>query len=134
MYNKVVMIGNLTRDIELKYIQNGTAIGKSSIATNHSYKTQSGDKKDEICFLEFDIFGKPAEIISQYVKKGQKILLEGRLVLQQWTAQDGSKRSKHSLRVETFKLMDNRDTAKEQSQSQVQQQVQPQSQNQEIPF
>ncbi len=108
MYNKVIMIGHLTRDIELKYLPNGTAIGKSSIATNHSYKTQSGEKKDETCFLEFDIFGKPAEIVNQYVKRGQKILLEGRLVLQQWTAQDGSKRSKHSLRVESFKFMDNK--------------------------
>ena len=117
MYNKIVMIGHLTRDIELRILSSGTAVGKSSIATNHSYKTASGEKKDEICFLEFDVFGKPAEIINQYVKKGHKILLEGRLVLQQWTAQDGSKRSKHSLRVESFKFMDNRGENQTQSQN-----------------
>jgi single-strand DNA-binding protein len=108
MYNKVIMIGHLTRDIELRYLSSGTALGKSSIATNHSYKTAQGEKKDETCFLEFDVFGKSAEIINQYVKKGNKVLLEGRLVLQQWTAQDGSKRSKHSLNVESFKFMDNK--------------------------
>jgi len=117
MYNKVVMIGHLTRDIELRYLSNGTALGKSSIATNYSYKTSTGEKKDETCFLEFDVFGKSAEIINQYVKKGNKVLLEGRLVLQQWTAPDGTKRSKHSLNVENFKFMENKGENQGQSNS-----------------
>lgn len=108
MFNKVIMIGNLTRDIELKYIPSGAAIAKGAIATSHKYKTQTGEQKEEVCFLDFDVFGKSAEILNQYVKKGSKVMLEGRLVLQQWTAQDGSNRSKHSLRVETFKFLDSK--------------------------
>ncbi len=108
MYNKVVMIGNLTRDIELRYLPSGSAVAKSAIATSHKYKSQTGEQKDEVCFLDFSVFGKPAEILNQYVRKGSKVLLEGRLVLEQWTAQDGSKRSKHSLRVETFKFLDSK--------------------------
>ena len=106
MYNKVTMIGNLTKDIELNYLQGGSAVAKGAIATSHKYKTQSGEQKEEVCFLDFSLFGKPAEILNQYVKKGSKVLLEGRLVFEQWSAQDGSKRSKHTLRVETFKFMD----------------------------
>jgi single-strand DNA-binding protein len=108
MYNKVITIGNLTRDIELKYIPSGAAIAKCAIATSHKFKTQTGEQKEEVCFLDFSVFGKQAEILNQYVKKGSKVMLEGRLVLEQWTAQDGSKRSKHSLRVETFKFLDSK--------------------------
>ncbi len=108
MYNKVIMIGNLTRDIELKYIPSGAAIAKSAIATSHKYKTQTGEQKEEVCFLDFDVFGKQAEILNQYVKKGSKVMLEGRLVLNRWTAQDGSNRSNHTLRVENFKFLDSK--------------------------
>jgi len=108
MYNKVIMIGNLTRDIELKYIPSGAAIAKGAIATSHKYKTQTGEQKDEVCFLDFNVFGKSAEILNQYVRKGSKVMLEGRLVLEQWTDQNGANRSKHSLRVETFKFLDSK--------------------------
>jgi len=111
MYNKVIMVGRLTRDIELKYIPSGAAIAKSSIASNHTYKTQTGEKKEEVCFLDFDVFGKSAEILNQYVRKGSQVLLEGRLVLNRWTAQDGSNRSNHTLRVETFKFLDSKTDA-----------------------
>ena len=108
MYNKVIMIGNLTRDIELKYIPSGAAIAKGAIATSHKYKTQSGEQKEEVCFLDFSVFGKSAEILNQYVKKGSKVMLEGRLVFEQWTAQDGTNRNRHTLRVETFKFLDSK--------------------------
>ncbi len=108
MFNKVIMIGNLTRDIELKYIPSGAAIAKSAIATSHKYKTQTGEQKEEVCFLDFNVFGKQAEILNQYVRKGSKVMLEGRLVFEQWTAQDGSNRSRHSLRVENFKFLDSK--------------------------
>jgi single-strand DNA-binding protein len=108
MYNKVIMIGNLTRDIELKYIPSGAAIAKSAIATSHKYKTQSGEQKEEVCFLDFDVFGKSAEVLNQYVRKGSKVMLEGRLILNRWTAQDGSNRSNHTLRVESFKFLDSK--------------------------
>ena len=106
MYNKVIVLGNLVRNIELKYIPSGAAIGNSAIATSHKFKAQDGSIREEVCFLDFNVFGKPAETINQYCKKGSKVMLEGRLFLETWTAQDGTARSKHSLRVETFKFLD----------------------------
>ena len=108
MYNKVICVGNLTRDIELKYLPSGSAIAKSAVATSFKYKDSSGQQKDEVCFLDFNIFGRSAEIANQYLRKGSKVLLEGRLVLESWVAQDGSNRSKHSLRVETMKMLDSK--------------------------
>ena len=108
MYNKVVMVGNLTRDVELRYLPSGAAIAKSAIASSYKYKTATGEQKDEVCFLDFNIFGRSAEVANQYLRKGSKVLLEGRLVLEQWTAQDGTNRSKHSLRVDVMKMLDSK--------------------------
>ncbi|MEA3498864.1 MAG: single-stranded DNA-binding protein [Campylobacterota bacterium] len=108
MYNKVIMIGNLTKDIELKYLPSGSAIANGSIATSHKYKTQTGEQKEEVCFLDFSIFGKGGEIFNQYVRKGSKVMLEGRLVFQQWKAQDGTNRSRHALSVSEFKFLDSK--------------------------
>ena len=111
MYNKVVVLGFLSRDIELQYLPSGSAIAKSAIATSYKYKNQSGQQKDEVCFLDFNIFGRSAEIANQYLRKGSKVLLEGRLVFEQWTAQDGSTRSRHSLRVEAMKMLDSKSSS-----------------------
>ena len=120
MYSKTVLIGNLTKDIELRYLPSGSAIAKGSIATSYKYKAQDGEQKDEVCFLDFNIFGKIAEVASKYLHKGSKVLLEGRLVLEQWTAQDGTNRSKHSLRVEVMKMLDSKsDTNNQQNSQQV---------------
>ncbi|WP_418179760.1 single-stranded DNA-binding protein [Aliarcobacter lanthieri] len=108
MYNKTIMLGNLTRDIELRYAPTGLAIGKSSIATSYKYKAQDGMQKEEVCFLEFVLMGKTAEIANQYLKKGSKVLLEGRLILESWTGADGNNRSKHSLKVDDMKMLDSR--------------------------
>ena len=108
MYNKVIMIGNLTRDIELKYLPSGSAIAKSAIATSHKYKTQSGEQKDEVCFLDFTVFGKAGEVLNQYVRKGSKVMLEGRLVFEQWQDQNGNNRSRHTLMVSEFKFLDSK--------------------------
>lgn len=108
MYNKAIMLGNLTRDIELRYTPTGTAIAKSAIATSYKYKTQSGEQKEEVCFLEFIIMGRKAEVANQYIKKGSKVLLEGRLTYEQWTASDGSTRNRHSLRVDEIKMLDSK--------------------------
>jgi single-strand DNA-binding protein len=111
MFNKVIMVGNLTRDIELKYLPTGSTIAKSAIATSYKYKSTTGEQKDEVCFLDFNIFGRSAEIANQYLKKGSKVLLEGRLVFEQWTDSNGGTRSKHSLRVDTMKMLgDNSNT------------------------
>eukprot|EP01029_Cantina_marsupialis_P028280 TRINITY_DN775958_c0_g1_i1.p1 TRINITY_DN775958_c0_g1~~TRINITY_DN775958_c0_g1_i1.p1 ORF type:complete len:185 (+),score=47.50 TRINITY_DN775958_c0_g1_i1:496-1050(+) len=108
MYNKVVMVGNLTRDIELRYMPNGSALAKSAIATSHRYKSNTGEQKEEVCFLDFNIFGRSAEVANQYLRKGSKVLLEGRLVFEQWTAQDGTNRNRHALRVDSMKMLDSK--------------------------
>jgi single-strand DNA-binding protein len=108
MYNKVIMVGNLTRDIELRYLPSGSAIAKSAIATSYKYKTQTGEPKEEVCFLEFTVFGKGAEILNQYVRKGSKVLLEGRLIFEQWQTNDGNNRNRHTLRVDEFKFLDSK--------------------------
>ena len=117
MYNKVVLIGNLTKDIELKYLPSGSAVATSSVATSHKYKSASGEQKDEVCFLDFTIFGKTGEIANQYLKKGSKVLLEGRLKFEQWTAQDGSNRSRHILSVDTMKMLDSKSQSDNQGQN-----------------
>jgi len=115
MYNKVIMVGNLTRDIELRYLPSGSALAKSAIATSFRFKTQTGEQKEEVCFLDFNMFGRAAEVANQYLKKGSKVLLEGRLVFEQWTAQDGSARSRHSLRVDEMKMLDSRGSSEQAS-------------------
>lgn len=108
MYNKVIVIGNLTRDIELKYTPGGIAIGKSAIATSYDYKTSGGERKKEVCFLDFTLIGKTAEIANQYLRKGSKVFFEGRLVYEQWSSADGIAKNRHTLTVETMKMMDSK--------------------------
>lgn len=116
MYNKVIVIGNLTRDIELKYLPNGSVIANGAVATSHKYKKTTGEQVEDVCFLDFSIFGKGGEIFNQYVRKGSKVMLEGRLVFQQWVAQDGTKRSRHTLSVTEFKFLDNKSDTPHQTQ------------------
>ena len=107
MFNKVVLVGNLTRDIELRYAQNGSAIANTAIATSRKF-TQNGEKKEEVCFMDITFFARSAEVANQYLRRGSKILVEGRIKFDQWQAQDGSKRSKHSVIVETMQMLDSK--------------------------
>jgi len=107
MFNKVVLVGNLTRDIELRYAQSGSAIANTAIATSRKF-TQNGERKEEVCFIDITFFGRSAEVANQYLRRGSKILVEGRLKFDQWVAQDGSKRSKHTVIVETMQMMDSK--------------------------
>ncbi len=110
MFNKVILAGNLARDIEVRYaVANNTAIGNTAIATNRRYKSADGEQKEEVMFIDITFFGRTAEIAHQYLKKGSQVLIEGRLVLDQWTAQDGSKRSKHSVSVESMQMLGGKD-------------------------
>jgi single-strand DNA-binding protein len=106
MYNKIILVGNLTRDIEIRYTQSGAAIGNTGIATSRKFKSATGEQKEEVLFVDLTFFGRTAEIANQYLRKGSKVLVDGRLKLDQWTAQDGSKRSKHSVTVETLQMLD----------------------------
>jgi len=102
------MLGNLTRDIDFKILKNDKALAKSAIATGYKYKSSTGEQKEETCFLDFTIFGRVAEVANQYLRKGSKVMLEGRLVLEQWKAQDGTNRSKHTLHVSEMKMLGSR--------------------------
>jgi single-strand DNA-binding protein len=107
MYNKVILVGNLTRDVELRYAPSGTAIAKFGIATNRTYKdTVTGENKQEVMFIDVTVFGRSAEVANQYLKKGRRVLVEGRLVLDQWVDSTGQKRSKHSVVAEKLQFME----------------------------
>jgi len=109
MFNKVILIGNLTRDVELKYTPNGTAIAKFGLAVNRNYKdSMTGENKQEVLFIDITVFGRSAEVANQYLSKGRKVLVEGRLVLDQWVDSTGQKRSKHSVVAERVQFMDSR--------------------------
>ncbi|MGZ5208520.1 MAG: single-stranded DNA-binding protein [Sulfuricurvum sp.] len=111
MFNKIILVGNLTRDIELKYAQGGSAIANTAIATSRKF-TVNGEKKEETCFVDITFFGRSGEIANQYLRKGSKILVEGRLKFDQWVDQaSGQKRSKHSVIVETMQMLDSRGEA-----------------------
>jgi len=107
MFNKIILVGNLTRDIELRYSQAGMGIAKTAIATSRKF-TSNGEKKEEVCFVDITFFGRSAEVANQYLRKGSKILVEGRLSFEQWVDQNGQKRSKHSVIVETMQMLDSR--------------------------
>jgi single-strand DNA-binding protein len=76
MYNKVVLVGNLTRDVEIRYSQSGSAIGKVGIATSRKFKTQTGEQKEEVLFIDLTFFGRTAEIANQYLHRGSKVLVD----------------------------------------------------------
>ena len=110
-FNKLIMIGNLTREIELKQFPNGDKFAVCSIASTYKYKSSTGEQKDEVCFLDFKLNGRDAENAKKYLKKGSKVLLEGRLVFEEWTDRgSGQSRNRHTLRVETIKYLDSKDS------------------------
>ncbi|MBI3306514.1 MAG: single-stranded DNA-binding protein [Candidatus Omnitrophica bacterium] len=91
--NKVLLIGNLTRDPELRYIPSGQAVTSFTIAINRTYASQSGEKKEEVSFIRVVVWGRTAENCNEYLKKGSQVCVEGRLQSRSWDAQDGTKRS-----------------------------------------
>jgi len=107
-FNKVILMGNLTRDPQLRFLPSNTAVCDFGLAINRRYRGQDGELKDETCFVDVDVFGKPAETISQYMSKGRAILVEGRLRFRQWTTEDGQKRSKLSVVAERFQFVGGR--------------------------
>ena len=109
-FNKVILIGNLTRDIELKYLPKGTAVCNLSLAVNRRWKNEAGDEKEDVYFAECKAFGKQAETIAQYVKKGHPLMVEGRLTREEWDdKKTGEKRSTTRIMIETFQFLKGRD-------------------------
>jgi single-strand DNA-binding protein len=108
-YNKVILMGNLTRDPEVKYTSGGTAIAKLGMAINRTWTNKEGQKQEETTFVDVDAFGRQAEVIGQYLKKGRPVMIEGRLKLDQWDdKQTGAKRSKLGVILEGFQFLDSR--------------------------
>ena len=102
--NKVILLGRLVRDIDLCYTPSGAAIGKTAIAVTRKY-TLNGEKREETCFIDITFFGKQAEVSNQYLQKGSKLLVEGRLKFDQWQDSNGQNRSKHSVAVEVMEML-----------------------------
>jgi len=104
MFNKVILIGNLTRDPELRYTPQGTSVCNFGLAVNRKYR-QGEEMKEEVTFINIVVFGKQADTCGQYLSKGSPVLIEGRLRENRWETEDGQKRSKHEVIAESFKFL-----------------------------
>jgi len=105
-FNKVILLGNLTRDPELRYTPQGAAVCEFALALNYVYTNkQTGQKVEEVSFIDLVAWGKTGETIAEYMKKGRQILIEGRLKQDRWEAQDGKKMSKVRVTVESFQFV-----------------------------
>lgn len=108
-FNKVILAGNLTRDPELRYTPKGVAIAKIGLAINRTWKTETGETQTEVTFVDVDAFGRQAEVIAQYMKKGRPFLVEGRLKLDQWEDKNThQKQSKLKVVLEGFSFLDSK--------------------------
>ena len=106
-FNKVILAGNLTRDPELRYTPKGTAVARITLAVNRTYGTESGEKKEEVSFVDVDVWGRQAEVIAQYMKKGRPLLVEGRLKQDTWEDKNTKqKQSKLKVVLEGFSFID----------------------------
>ena len=109
-FNKVILMGNLTRDPQLKYLPSQTAVAEFGLAVNRKFRTQQGEDREEVAFIDCSAFGKTGEVINQYFTKGRPILVEGRLKYDQWEdKQGGGKRSRLTVVVENFQFVGGRD-------------------------
>ena len=104
-FNKIFLMGNLTRDPQLTYTPTNTAVADFGMATNRKWTAKDGSQKEETCFVDCRAFGRQAENINKYLKKGTPVFIEGRLSFDSWTGKDGTKRSKHRVTVESFKFI-----------------------------
>lgn len=104
-YNKVILVGNLTREPQLSYLPSQTAVVDFGLAVNRKWKSKDGENKEEACFVDCRAFSKSAENINKYLNKGNAVLVEGRLTFDSWTAEDGTKHSKHRVTVERFQFL-----------------------------
>ena len=110
-FNKILLMGNLTRDPQLSYTPNQTAVVDFGLATNRRWTGQDGSQREETCFVDCRAFGRLAENMNKYLTKGRPIFIEGRLTFDTWTAQDGTKRSRHRVTVENFQFLPGGPTA-----------------------
>lgn len=116
-YNKVILIGNLTRDPTMSFLPSQTPVTEIGLAVNRRWKNKEGQKQEETCFIDCLAYGKRAETLNQYMKKGREILIEGRLKLDTWEGKDGQKHQRHRVIVESFQFLGGRDEAQGKPQS-----------------
>jgi single-strand DNA-binding protein len=107
--NRVTLIGNLTRDPQLKQLPSNSTVAEFGMAMNRRYKSATGEEREEVCFVDCSAFGKAADNIGKYCKKGRQLYVEGRLKFDQWDDKTGGKRSKLSIVVENFQFLGARD-------------------------
>ena len=107
-YNKVLLMGNLTRDVQLKSLPSGQAIAEIAIAINRKFKTKDGQDREEVTYVDCECWGPRAEVINKYFSKGKPIFIEGRLKLDSWEDKDGQKRSKMRVVIEDFQFVEGR--------------------------
>jgi len=105
-FNKVLLLGNLTRDVELRYTSNNTPVGKLGLAVNRRYRTADGENREDTTFVDCEAWGRTAETMSRYLAKGRPVFIEGRLKLDQWQDREGNNRSKLLVVVENFQFVD----------------------------
>ena len=111
-FNKVIMAGRLTRDPQMTYLPSQTAVVEFGLATNRRWNDRAtGQQREETCFVDCRCFGRQAEVVNQYLRKGASILIEGRLQLDTWEGKDGVRRSKHRIMVDRFEFLDSRQSA-----------------------
>ncbi len=104
-FNKVILLGNLTRDPETRVTAGGLTIAKLGLAVSRVYSTKDGERREETTFVDVDCFGKQAETLAKYMSKGKPLMIEGRLKLDQWESNDGQKRSKLGVVLESFQFL-----------------------------
>ena|SRR6516225_9093546 len=108
-FNKVILLGNLTRDPELRYTPQGSAVCEFALALNYQYTNkQTGQKVEEVSFIDIVAWGKTGEICAEYLKKGRQVMIEGRLKQDRWEAQDGKKMSKVRVTAENVQFVGSR--------------------------
>jgi single-strand DNA-binding protein len=109
-FNKVMLMGNLTRDVEIRAVREGSSVGKFALAVNRNYTLASGEKREEVAFIECEAWGKTAEIIAKYCTKGRPLFVEGRLKQDSWTDKDNNKRTMLKVVVENFQFVGGRES------------------------
>lgn len=110
-FNKVILMGNLTRDPEVRELPGGGSVTTLGLAVNEKWTTKDGEKREDVCFVDVDAFGRQGEVVMEYFGKGKPILIEGKLRFRSWEDGDGNKRSKHSLVLDRFSFVGSRDSS-----------------------
>ena len=105
-FNKVFLMGNLTRDVELKTLPSDQSVAKIGLAVNRKFRTRDGENREEVTFIDCEAWGRTAEVMNKYLSKGRPVFIEGRLKLDQWQDKEGQNRSKLKVVIENFQFVD----------------------------